>query len=129
MFLQTVLSFSSCAVPSAGGPLRDAEEELGAVRGQRPVRGLLRGLGLGDRQAHRHQVQDFHRARWEVRSPGSGDEDMERHGRGAGVRGEYGGSNVSVFTFCYLCTQMRCYTQSGASENAALNIKSNVDSG
>lgn len=75
-------------VPCVGGPLRDAQEELGGVRGQRPVRGVLRGLGLRDRQTHRHQVQDLHRSRREVRRQGPGDEDLERDGRGAGVRGE-----------------------------------------
>lgn len=71
-----------------GGSLRDAQEELGDVRGQRPVRRLLRGPGLGDRQAHRHQVQDLHRPRREVRRQGPRDEDLERDGRGAGVRGK-----------------------------------------
>lgn len=73
----------------AGGSLRDAQEELGDVRGQRPVRGLLRGFGLRDRQTHRNQVQDLNRAGWKVRSQGPRDEDLERHGRGAGVRGEF----------------------------------------
>lgn len=72
----------------AGGSVRDAQEELGDVRGQRPVRGLLRGFGLGDRQTHRNQVQDLNCPGWKIWSQGPRDEDLERHGRGAGVRGK-----------------------------------------
>lgn len=85
-------------VPCVGGSLCDAQEELGDVRGQRPVRGILRGPGLGDRQTHRHQVQDLHRAGREVRRQGPRDEDLERHGRGAGVRGKNSADNTVFFS-------------------------------
>lgn len=111
MFLQTDVSFSPYA-GSVGRSLRDAEEELGALRRQRPVWRILRGPGVRDSETHRNQVQNFNCTRREIWSQRSGDEDMERHGRRACLWGEFKDSlKQKLWLVCFYLFFSYCFAR------------------